>query len=62
MTSPAKTVVDGFKYRNKVGLEVTVEALRESLREKRFSRDTLHHFARICGVENVMRPHLEALT
>lgn len=62
VTSPAKTVADGFKYRNKVGLEVTVEALRECLREKRFSRDTLHHFARICGVENVMRPYLEALS
>lgn len=62
VTSPAKTVADGFKYRNKAGLEVAVEALRECLREKRFSRDTLHHFARICGVENVMRPYLEALS
>ena len=62
VTSPAKTVADGFKYRNKMGLEVTVEALRECLREKRFSHDTLHHFARICGVENVMRPYLEALS
>lgn len=62
VTSPAKTVTDGFKYRNKIGLEVAIEALRECLREKRCSRDALHHFARICGVENVMRPYLEALS
>lgn len=57
----AKTVVDCFKYRNKIGLDVALEALREGWRERRFTMDELWHYAKICRVANVMRPYLEAL-
>ena len=57
----AKTVADCFKYRNKVGLDVALEALRTCLREKRASIDELWKYARICRVERVMWPYLEAL-
>lgn len=59
--NPAKTVVDCFKYRNKIGLEVALEALREGWRERRFTMDDLWHYGKICRVANVMRPYLEAL-
>ncbi len=57
----AKTVADCFKYRNKIGLDVALEALREGWRERRFTMDELWHYAKICRVANVMRPYLEAL-
>lgn len=57
----AKTVADVFKYRNKVGLDVALEALREAWRERRFTMDEIDHYARICRVERVMRPYLEGL-
>ena len=56
-----KTLADVFKYRNKVGLDVALEALRESWRAKRFTMDEMHRYARVCRVERVMRPYLEAL-
>ena len=59
--SPAKTVGDCFKYRNKIGLDVAIESLRECLRVRRCSRDDLWRYARVCRVHNVMRPYLEAL-
>lgn len=60
--SLAKTVADCFKYRNKIGLDVALEALREVLRERRVSMDELWQYAKICRVANVMRPYLEAVT
>jgi len=59
--SPAKTVADCFKYRNKIGLDVALEALRDGWTKKRFNMDELHYFAKVCRVQNVMRPYLEAL-
>lgn len=59
--SPAKTVVDCFKYRNKIGLDVALEALRECWYERRCSMGELWHFAKICRMSNVMRPYLESL-
>ena len=59
--SVAKTAADCFKYRNKIGLDVALEALREAWRERRTTSEELHRFARICRVENVIRPYLEAL-
>lgn len=59
--NPAKTVADCFKYRNKIGLDVALEALREVWRGRRCTMDELWHYARICRVANVMRPYLEAL-
>jgi predicted transcriptional regulator of viral defense system len=57
----AKTVADCFKYRNRIGLDVALEALRECWRERRCSMDDLWLHARVCRVANVMRPYLESL-
>jgi len=57
----AKTLADVFKYRNKIGLEVALEALREAWRDRRFAMDEMERYARICRVERVMTPYLEAL-
>ena len=59
--SLAKTVADCFKYRNKIGLDVAMEALRETLRGKRATVDALWASAKVCRVTNVMRPYLEAM-
>jgi predicted transcriptional regulator of viral defense system len=59
--SPAKTVVDCFKYRNKIGLDVALEATKDYLRAHRGGMDNLWRFAKICRVANVMRPYLEAI-
>jgi predicted transcriptional regulator of viral defense system len=56
----AKTVVDCFKYRNKTGLDVALEALRDCREQKKCSNDDLWRYAKICRVANVMRPYLEA--
>jgi predicted transcriptional regulator of viral defense system len=61
VTSVAKTVADCFKYRNKIGLDVALEALREAWREKRMSSDDLWRCAKTCRVANVMRPYLDSL-
>jgi len=58
----AKTVADCFKYRNKIGLDVALEALREGWRARRFTMDELDRYAAICRVQRVMQPYLEALT
>jgi predicted transcriptional regulator of viral defense system len=61
ITTPAKTVADSFKYRNKIGLDVALEALREGWRERRFDLDELWEMARVCRVTNVIRPYLESI-
>ena len=58
--NPAKTVADCFKYRNKIGVDVAVEALRDCRRQRRCTNDELWHYAKICRVANVMRPYMEA--
>ena len=60
--SVAKTVADCFKYRNKIGLDVAIEALKESLEVKKTTLDELWLAAKICRVQNVMRPYMEMLT
>ena len=60
--SPAKTVADCFKYRNKIGVDVAVEALRDCWKQRRASADELWHYAKTCRVANVMRPYIEAIT
>jgi predicted transcriptional regulator of viral defense system len=59
--SPAKTVADCFKYRNKVGLDAALEALREALRSRKCTADELWACARVCRVTEVMRPYMEAV-
>lgn len=61
VTSAAKTIADCFKFRNKIGLDVALEALREARRAKKASADELWRFARLDRVANVMRPYLEAV-
>jgi predicted transcriptional regulator of viral defense system len=60
--SPAKTVVDCFKYRNKIGLDVALEAAREALRERKVTMEQLWQAAKICRVAKVMQPYLEAIS
>jgi len=61
ITVPAKTVADSFKYRRKLGRDLALEALERYRRRKDFDVGELLHYARICRVENVMRPYLEML-
>lgn len=58
---PAKSVADSFKYRHKIGLDIALEALRLYRKSHHFQVDTLLKYARICRVEKIMRPYLEAL-
>jgi predicted transcriptional regulator of viral defense system len=62
VTTPAKTVADCFKYRNKIGLDVALEALRDCRRTKRATMDDLHRAAVVCRMTRVMRPYLESLS
>jgi len=57
----AKCVVDCFRYRRHVGLEVAVEALRETLRQRRATASEIDEYARKCRVGSVVRPYLEAV-
>lgn len=59
--SPAKTVADCFKARNKIGLDVAIEALRDYWRKRKGTMDELLRFAKICRVARVMQPYLESL-
>jgi len=59
--NPAKTVADCFKYRNKVGIDVAIEALKECWRSRRCEIDELVHYARICRVGKIMQPYMEAI-
>jgi predicted transcriptional regulator of viral defense system len=61
VTSVAKTIADCFKFRNKIGLDVALEALREARRAKKASADELWRYAKVDRVTNVMRPYLEAV-
>ena len=58
--SAAKTVADCFKFRNKIGLDIALEALRESLQERKCTVDAIWKYAKICRISNVIRPYLEA--
>lgn len=59
--NPAKTVADCFKFRNKIGLDVAVEALKDCLRERKATVDQLWNYAKICRVSNVIKPYLESV-
>lgn len=59
--SPAKTVVDCFKFRNKIGLDVAIEALRDCMNKRLATYDEIWSYAGICRVRRVMQPYMEAL-
>ena len=57
-----KTVADCFKYRNKIGVDVALEALRDGWAQRKLTMDALWHYATMNRVANVMRPYLESIT
>lgn len=59
--SPEKTLADCFKFRNKIGMDVALEALKLYKERTKFNLDGLLKYAKICRVEKVMRPYLEAM-
>jgi predicted transcriptional regulator of viral defense system len=59
--TPPKTIADCFKYRNKIGLDVAIEALKEGWRAKRFTMDELWEAAKTCRVQNIIQPYVEML-
>jgi len=59
--SAAKTVADCFKFRNKIGLDVAIEALKDSLHQKKASVNEIYRYAKICRVSKVILPYMEAL-
>jgi predicted transcriptional regulator of viral defense system len=59
--SPAKSIADCFKYRNKVGLEVAIEAIREGWKMNLFTMDELWAAAKICRVQKLIQPYMEML-
>lgn len=61
VTNPARTVADCFKFRNKIGLDVALEALQYAWHNKKVMIDDVWHFAETNRVANVMRPYLESL-
>ncbi len=58
----AKTVADCFKHRNKIGLDVALEALKDARARRTASNDDIWRYAKVCRVANVMRPYLESFT
>ena len=62
VTNIPRTVADCFKFRNKIGLDVALEALREAWTKEQANMDELWYYAKVCRVANVMRPYLESLT
>ena len=59
ITSPARTVVDCFKYRNKIGLDVALEALKDVIHRRMTTVQEINDAARVCRMSTVMRPYLE---
>ncbi len=59
---PEKTLADCFKFRNKIGMDVALESLKPYKQRSEYNPDKVLHFARICRVEKVMWPYLEALS
>lgn len=59
---PAKTVADCFKYRNKISLDVALEALRGCWRRRKATMPQFHQAAKVCRVAGVMQPYIESLT
>lgn len=59
--SPAKTVADLFKFRNKFGVDVAIEALKDGWRKHKFTSDELHRAAEACRVSRIMSPYMEGI-
>ncbi len=61
VTSPARTVVDCFRYRSKLGLDVALEALRDAVRSRTATADEIMRAAEVCRARTVLKTYLEAL-
>jgi hypothetical protein len=59
--SPERTLVDCFKFRNRIGVDVAVEAMKRYCRRRNSNMDAVLGFARLCRVEKVMAPYLETV-
>lgn len=59
--SAAKTVADCFKFRNKIGIDVAIEALKEGYRKKLFTTSELRQASKVCRVSEVLRPYEESI-
>ena len=62
ITSPARTIVDCFRYRNKIGIDVALEAMRDGIRSKKVTMDEISRTADVCRARTVVGPYLEALS
>lgn len=62
ITSPARTVVDCFRYRNKIGIDVALEALRDAVRSRKATVSKIDRAAEVCRMRTVIAPYLEALS
>src|SRR5437867_3638777 len=62
LTNPARTVVDCFRYRNKIGLDVAMEALRDAVRSRKAMVGEIDRAAEVCRIRTVIGPYLEALS
>jgi predicted transcriptional regulator of viral defense system len=61
ITNPARTVVDCFRFRNKIGLDIAIEALEEGVRKRAFTSDELIKMAQQCRIYSVMKPYMETI-
>jgi predicted transcriptional regulator of viral defense system len=62
ITTPARTVIDCFRYRNKIGLDVAMEALRDAVRSRKAIISELDRAADVCRIRTVIAPYLQALS
>src|SRR5207248_37119 len=62
ITSPARTVIDCFRYRNKIGLDVAMESLRDAIRARKATIPEIDRAADVCRIRTVIAPYLEALS
>jgi predicted transcriptional regulator of viral defense system len=61
ITNPARTIVDCFRYRNKIGIDIAMEGLREGIRHRKCTPDQLWQYAKKARIWTVMRPYVEAV-
>ncbi len=62
ITNPARTIVDCFRFRNKIGVDIAISAMREALRKRRCTSDDIMKHAQSLRIASVVRPYLEAMT
>lgn len=59
--NPAKTIADCFKFRNQIGKDVAIEALKEGIRTKKATYQDIVKYAELCRVKNIIKPYMEVL-